>query len=56
VIVSEVGPDRIVFGSNAPLRYFASSYLSVTTAGVSDNDRANILGGNIRRVLAAKTE
>jgi len=56
VIAAEVGADRVVFGSSAPLRYFASAYLSVTTAGLSDNDKAGILGGNIRRLLAAKSE
>lgn len=55
VLIAEVGSDRIVFGSYSPIRYFSSAYLSVMTASISDEQKGQILGGNVRNLLAAKS-
>jgi predicted TIM-barrel fold metal-dependent hydrolase len=48
----EVGVDRIVFGSNAPLSYISAASMQVECANVSEEDKALIFGGNLRRILA----
>jgi len=53
MVVSRVGPDRIVFGSGAPIFSAAAALSFVLTAELSDEDKAKILGGNIRRILEA---
>jgi len=47
----EVGSDRLLFGSRAPLKYFSSAYLRLKFADLSEGDRAAILGGNFARLL-----
>jgi predicted TIM-barrel fold metal-dependent hydrolase len=47
----ELGSDRILFGSRAPLRYFSSAYLRIRFADLPAGDRAAILGGNFERLL-----
>jgi predicted TIM-barrel fold metal-dependent hydrolase len=49
--VREIGVDRILFGSDAPGRSFASQLAKVTGAQISDSSREQILGGNLRRLL-----
>lgn len=49
--VRNLGAERIVFGSSAPLRSLGSAVTSLQFAELSDADRANILEGNIQRVL-----
>jgi len=49
--VDEVGSDRLLFGSCAPLRYFSSAYLRVRFADVAEAERAAVLGGNFARLL-----
>lgn len=51
LIANRVGADRIVFGSGAPTRSIASSLYYITSAGLSDDAKTAILGGNIARVL-----
>ncbi|MGD9498030.1 MAG: amidohydrolase family protein [Armatimonadota bacterium] len=49
--VAMLGADRIVYGSDAPGRSLASQIAKVRGADISDEDRAKILGGNMRRLL-----
>ena len=49
--VAMLGAERIVYGSDAPGRSFASQISKVRGADISETDRALILGGNIQRVL-----
>jgi hypothetical protein len=47
----EVGIDRILFGSNAPLSYVSAATAQIEYAEVPDEDKALMLGGNLKRVL-----
>jgi predicted TIM-barrel fold metal-dependent hydrolase len=49
--VRELGPERIIYGSDAAMRSFASQLGKVYDAGLSDHDRKLILAGNLRRLL-----
>ncbi len=51
VVKSEVGVERMVFGSYAPLAYISAATASIEHAHVSDEEKALIFGGNIRRIL-----
>jgi predicted TIM-barrel fold metal-dependent hydrolase len=50
-VVERCGPERLLFGSGAPLKYFSSAYLRARFAQVSAGDRSAILGGNFARLL-----
>ena len=50
-IKAEVGVERVVFGSNAPLSYIPASTAQIEYASVSEEDRALVYGGNLRRIL-----
>ena len=45
------GVDRLVFASYAPLRYFSAALGPVVTSTLSDEHKANVLGGNLKRLL-----
>lgn len=49
--VRELGADRVLYGSDAGGRSFASQLAKVLGADLSDDDRRAILGGNLRRLL-----
>jgi len=49
--VRELGPRRVIYGSDAPGRSFASQLAKVNGANVSDDDRRLILGENLQRLL-----
>ncbi len=49
--VGELGAERVVYGSDAWGRSFASQMAKVRGADISDEDKARILGGNMKRVL-----
>lgn len=49
--IRELGPDRIIFGSDAGIRSFASQLGKVTSAEISPSARQQILSGNLRRML-----
>jgi len=51
VAVRELGAKRVLFGSDAGGRSFASQLGKVTGADISDAARALVLGGNLRRLL-----
>lgn len=49
--VRELGAERVLFGSDAGGRSFASQLAKVYGARVSDDDKRLILGGNLKRLL-----
>ncbi len=49
--VRELGAERVLFGSDAPGRSFASQLAKVTGADVSDDAKRLILGENLKRLL-----
>jgi hypothetical protein len=51
LLSSEVGVERLVYGSSAPLAYVGAATAPIKYARASDEDKALILGGNIRRIL-----
>jgi len=48
--------ERLVFGSHAPLAYLAPALRVIRSADLSDDTRAAILGGNLRRLLGGVYE
>lgn len=51
MVVSRVGADRVIFGSGAPILSLPSALTCILSAELSDEDKAKILGGNIRSIL-----
>lgn len=51
VLCKEVGAERLLFGSNSPLTYFLSPFLSVMNSDISQPDKELIFAGNIRRLV-----
>ncbi len=49
--VRELGAERVLYGSDAGGRSFASQLAKVLGADIGDSDRQRILGGNLQRVL-----
>lgn len=49
--VRELGPERIVFGSHLPSRSLGTELGKVLGADISERDRRQILGANLRRLL-----
>jgi uncharacterized protein len=52
MMVREVGEERVLFGSDAAGRSFASQLAKVMGANITESARVAILGGNLRRLLA----
>jgi predicted TIM-barrel fold metal-dependent hydrolase len=50
--VSELGADRIIFGSHLPSRSLGTELGKVIGASISDDDRRLILGANFRQLLS----
>lgn len=50
--VRELGAERIIYGSDAGGRSFASQLAKVQGAAISEQQKRLILGGNLRRMLA----
>jgi predicted TIM-barrel fold metal-dependent hydrolase len=50
--VRELGPERVLFGSDAGGRSFASQLAKVLGAQIPDSARRLILAGNLKRLLA----
>lgn len=51
VLAREVGEDRIVMGSGAPIHCFSSATLPIVNSQVSDEAKEKIMAGNILRLL-----
>jgi predicted TIM-barrel fold metal-dependent hydrolase len=51
LLVREVGPGRLVFGSGAPLHAISSSVLPILNAKIDEDVKENILSRNIARLL-----
>jgi len=51
VCTAELGADRLVYGSQTPFHYIASSLPLVLAAQISDEAKAQILSKNILRLL-----
>lgn len=49
--VAELGPERILFGTDMPLLDPHTQLAKVTGADISDEDKRLILGGNVARLL-----
>lgn len=49
--LAAAGPQRLVFGSHAPLAYPAAALNLVKGAGLSAQDQAAVLGDNMRQLL-----
>lgn len=49
--VEQLGADRVVFGSDWPIRDFAVQRARVEDARIAEDVRAKILGGTMQRVL-----
>lgn len=49
--VRELGPERVLYGSDIGGRSFASQLAKVYGAQISDEQRNLVLGGNLRRML-----
>lgn len=47
----ELGADRVLYGSDAPGRSFASQLAKVHGADIPDSDKTKILSGNLKRLL-----
>ena len=46
------GIERIVFASFSPLRYLSAALGPVVTSKISEDEKALVLGGNLKRLLA----
>lgn len=51
--IEGVGAERLVFGSGAPLHYFASALFPLLHSGLSDEDKRKVLVDNLRRIVQA---
>jgi len=50
-LVDQVGPERVVFGSGCLRSSLAAALGYVTDSDITDDAKAKILGGNIKRLL-----
>jgi uncharacterized protein len=50
-VIEEHGPDRVVFASDWPMADPAAEIAAVRALGLTDDDTAAILGGNLARLL-----
>jgi predicted TIM-barrel fold metal-dependent hydrolase len=50
--VRELGPERVVYGSDVGGRSFASQLSKVMGTGIPESAKALVLGGNLRRIFA----
>ncbi|MFZ8829079.1 MAG: amidohydrolase family protein [Armatimonadota bacterium] len=48
-----VGVERLIFGSGAPLHYFASALLPLLHSSLSDEEKRKVLVDNLRRLVQA---
>jgi len=53
LLKSEVGVERLIFGSYAPLAYLGAALAPIQQADVPEQDKAKILGHNLLGILEA---
>ncbi|MCS7192102.1 MAG: amidohydrolase family protein [Armatimonadetes bacterium] len=53
LVASEVSADKLLFGSGAPLHYFASALFPLLHSNLSDEDKRKVLVENLRRIVQA---
>ena len=53
-LVDEVGADRVLYGSDLPMRDPTPQLAWVCYAKISEEDKKKILSGNIKRILAKR--
>ena len=51
VLAREVGADRLLFGSGAPLYCIRAATLPIQNAPLAEQDKERIFGGNVRDLL-----
>jgi predicted TIM-barrel fold metal-dependent hydrolase len=51
LIVKEIGPDRVIFGSGCPAASLAGALRQIQFADLPDPDKQKILSDNIKRIL-----
>ena len=51
-LVNRFGPDQLLWGSRFPLSEGGAAITGLTYAGITDEDRAAIAGGNISRLMS----
>jgi predicted TIM-barrel fold metal-dependent hydrolase len=54
-LVAAVGSTKVVFGTDQPFYDPAAVHRSVLDAGITENDKRNILHDNVRRLLDARS-
>lgn len=54
-MVREFGSERLLFGTGFPARYAEAAALQLLHADISESDRANIAGANLRRLISEVT-
>ena len=50
-MVDKIGSDRVLFGTDMPMRDPAPQLAWVCYARLSEEDKLKIIGGNIKRLL-----
>ena len=53
LVAAEIGVDKLVFGSGAPLHYFASALFPLLHSSLSEEDKRKVLVENLRRIVQA---
>lgn len=48
----ENGADRLIFASHSPLRYLSAGLGPVLASGLSNDQKAAVLGGNLKRLIS----
>ena len=54
-LVEQVSPDRVLFGSNAPLFNFEAALLKVQESGLPEDKKNMLFEGNARRIFPRTT-
>lgn len=49
--IEQIGPDRLVWGSDAPLHHQEIEMKKVTMSGLNDEEKRKVLGENMKRIL-----
>jgi uncharacterized protein len=50
-VITKLGPERVLFGSDSPVSSLAAEILKVNLLEISDDARAKVFGGNAAEIL-----